>query len=168
MDRYFIKGAKNILLFCCSTREQRGLLSYSLWCLRILSDFFFTHLAVSMHLRNNTFRVYPNLNVPHDGSTLAKNANHCCRPPVETERSREGSGCSLEPPAPEAVQSGRRGGAETSGPDESEEDSDGPLQHAAGQRAAGGVSSHSKVVTHKDLYNNIKNNHSNFFVRHLL
>lgn len=58
--------------------------SYSLCRLRIRSGFFFTHLAVSTHIRNNTLRVYPNLKVPHNGSTLAKNANHCCRPPVET------------------------------------------------------------------------------------
>lgn len=63
-------------------------------------------------------------------------------------RSRESSGCSLEPPAPEAVQSGRGGGAETSVPDKSEEDPDGPLQHAAGQRAAGSVSGHSNLFIH--------------------
>lgn len=54
----------------------------------------------------------------------------------------------MEPPAPEAVQSDGGGGGETSGADEREEDSDGPLQHAAGQRAAGGVSGHSKLFIH--------------------
>lgn len=132
----------------CTFQKYFSLLSFPLCCLGIRSDFFFTHLAVSTHLRNNTFRVYLKLKVPHDGSTLTKNVNHCCWPPVETAWSREGSGCSLEPPAPEAVQSGRGGGGETSGADESEEDSDGPLQHAFGQRAAGGVSAHSKLFIH--------------------
>lgn len=51
-------------------------------------------------------------------------------------------------PAPEGVQRSRGGGEESSRTEEREEDSDGPVQHAAGQRAAGIVSTaHTHSLT---------------------
>lgn len=66
-------------------------------------------------------------------------------------RCSEGPGCSLGSPALEVVESSRGGGEKSRWAEETEEDSDRPLQHAAGQRAAGRVSTMCTVHTYTRL-----------------
>lgn len=101
-----------------------------------------TYVDFSVNLFLN---LHPHVNITY---TKVQSLHRYFLPSVETTWCSEGPGCSLGAPAPEAVESSRRGGGESSRAEETEEDSARPLQHAAGQRAAGRVSTMCTVHIH--------------------